>query len=71
MYDIEGDLTDEQRARIAEVISTSGWGLLEMYSSRLSLEDIFLKLTDTERNSRQRATELGRPVAAKESRREK
>ena len=71
VYEIEGDLTDEQRAEIAAVSSTNGWGLVEMYTSGLSLEDIFLKLTDTEQGSRQRNKNPDRSRIGQESRREK
>jgi len=59
-YEIECEPSDEQRARIADAVSANGLGLLEMRPVGLSLEDIFLKLTETEHGSRQRASTLGR-----------
>ena len=70
-YEIECDPTDERRARIADVISAQKLGLLEMRSSGLSLEDIFLRLTQTEQGSRQRAATLGQPRRTKETHDEK
>jgi len=71
VYDIEGDVADERRAEIAALASANAWGLVEMYTSGLSLEDIFLKLTDTERGSRQRGREMEQSRTAQEHRREK
>lgn len=70
-FEIEGEITPERQAQIADTISAHGWGLLEMRPSGLSLEDIFLKLTDTEKSSRQRSASLGLARGAREARREK
>lgn len=43
--EVSKDLVEDVRPSIAEIIVQNGWRLLEMQSSRMSLEDIFLKLT--------------------------
>ena len=43
--DLETEPNDEVRAAIAAAVIANGWSLLEMHAARLSLEDIFLKLT--------------------------
>jgi ABC-2 type transport system ATP-binding protein len=50
---VECESETDARERLAAVIITSGWGLLEMRGLGLSLEEIFLKLTTTEEVSEQ------------------
>jgi ABC-2 type transport system ATP-binding protein len=47
-FQIEGELHKDIRGDLARVVVQSGWGLLELQSARMSLEDIFLKLTTAE-----------------------
>ncbi|MFH1251196.1 MAG: ATP-binding cassette domain-containing protein [bacterium] len=47
-YIIETDLGADIRRDLAATIVKNGWGLLEMKTEKLSLEDIFLKLTTSE-----------------------
>ena len=45
---IEGQLRKDIRSELARTVVQSGWGLLELQSATMSLEDIFLKLTTAE-----------------------
>jgi len=47
-YDIEIDKSDDVRKELARMIVNRGWGLLEMRTVDLSLEDVFVKLVTTE-----------------------
>src|SRR5262245_34556387 len=47
-FQIEGELRQDIRSDLARVVVQSGWGLLELHSASMSLEDIFLKLTTAE-----------------------
>jgi ABC-2 type transport system ATP-binding protein len=47
-FQIEGELHKDIRGDLARAVVQSGWGLLELQSARMSLEDIFLKLTTAE-----------------------
>ncbi|MDO9547938.1 MAG: ABC transporter ATP-binding protein [Candidatus Marinimicrobia bacterium] len=47
-YSIETNLGADIRRELAATIVKNGWGLLEMKTEKLSLEDIFLKLTTSE-----------------------
>ncbi len=47
-FQIEGELGKDIRSELARAIVQSGWGLLELQSASMSLEDIFLKLTTAE-----------------------
>ena len=47
-FQIEGELGKDIRSDLARAIVQSGWGLLELQSVSMSLEDIFLKLTTAE-----------------------
>ena len=49
--EVESDLNEDLRPSLAQMIVQSGWGLFEMQSSRMSLEDIFLKLTTDDGDS--------------------
>ncbi len=45
---VESNLGDDIRDKVAKVVVEAGWGLLEMKPLKLSLEDVFLKLTTEE-----------------------
>ena len=47
-FQIEGQLHKDIRSDLARAVVQSGWGLLELQSASMSLEDIFLKLTTAE-----------------------
>jgi gliding motility-associated transport system ATP-binding protein len=47
-FQVEGELRKDIRSDLARMIVQSGWGLLELQSASMSLEDIFLKLTTAE-----------------------
>ena len=47
-FQIEGELRKDIRSELARAIVQNGWGLYELQSATMSLEDIFLKLTTAE-----------------------
>ena len=47
-FQIDSDARQDIRGELARVIVTKGWGLLELHSTVMSLEDIFIKLTTAE-----------------------
>jgi len=47
-FQIEGELRKDIRSDLARTIVQNGWGLYELQSATMSLEDIFLKLTTAE-----------------------
>jgi len=47
-FQIEGELKKDIRSDLARTVVQSGWGLFELQSVSMSLEDIFLKLTTAE-----------------------
>jgi ABC-2 type transport system ATP-binding protein len=47
-FQVEGELRKDIRSDLARVIVQNGWGLLELQSATMSLEDIFIKLTTAE-----------------------
>lgn len=47
-FQVEGELRKDIRSDLARTIVQSGWGLLELQSATMSLEDIFIKLTTAE-----------------------
>ncbi len=47
-FQVEGELKKDIRSDLARAVVESGWGLLELQSETMSLEDIFLKLTTAE-----------------------
>jgi ABC-2 type transport system ATP-binding protein len=47
-YLVEGELRKDIRSDLARTIVQRGWGLYELQSTTMSLEDIFLKLTTAE-----------------------
>jgi gliding motility-associated transport system ATP-binding protein len=52
---VEGELRKDIRSDLARVIVQNGWGLYELQSATMSLEDIFLKLTTAEESEKQNA----------------
>jgi ABC-2 type transport system ATP-binding protein len=52
---VEGELHKDIRSDLARVIVQNGWGLYELQSATMSLEDIFLKLTTAEESEKQNA----------------
>ncbi|HET9131008.1 MAG TPA: AAA family ATPase, partial [Terriglobia bacterium] len=47
-FQIDCDVRQDIRSEMAKTIVTKGWGLQELHSSVMSLEDIFIKLTTAE-----------------------
>jgi len=47
-FQIEGELRKDIRSDLARTVVQNGWGLYELQSASMSLEDIFLKLTTAE-----------------------
>jgi len=47
-FQVDSDIRQDIRGEMARAIVTKGWGLLELHSSTMSLEDIFIKLTTAE-----------------------
>ncbi len=47
-FQIEGELKKDIRSDLARAVVQNGWGLYELQSVAMSLEDIFLKLTTAE-----------------------
>ena len=47
-FQIEGELRKDIRSDLARTVVQNGWGLYELQSATMSLEDIFLKLTTAE-----------------------
>jgi gliding motility-associated transport system ATP-binding protein len=56
-FDIDSEKDFDPRRDVANAIVRGGWGLLELRPMRLSLEDIFLKLTTVEAESEDLAAE--------------
>jgi ABC-2 type transport system ATP-binding protein len=56
-FQVESELKKDIRREIARTIVQNGWGLLELHSATMSLEDIFLKLTTAEDSSGQIGTD--------------
>jgi ABC-2 type transport system ATP-binding protein len=54
-FQIEGELRQDIRSDLARTIVQNGWGLYELQSATMSLEDIFLKLTTAEEGEKQNA----------------
>jgi len=52
---VEGELKKDIRSDLARTIVQSGWGLYELHSATMSLEDIFLKLTTAEESEKPHA----------------
>ncbi len=49
--EVESEPGDDVRRQLASAIVTQGWGLLELRSTRMSLEEIFLHLTTEEQDT--------------------
>lgn len=47
-FQVESELKKDVRGELARAIVQNGYGLLELHASRMSLEDIFIKLTTAE-----------------------
>ena len=47
-FEVEGEMRKDIRSELARTIVQSGWGLYELQSATMSLEDIFLELTTAE-----------------------
>src|SRR5262245_3351244 len=47
-FEVEGELRKDIRSDLARVIVQNGWGLYELHSATMSLEDIFIELTTAE-----------------------
>jgi ABC-2 type transport system ATP-binding protein len=47
-FRVDADVRQDIRGEMARAIVTKGWSLLELHSSVMSLEDIFIKLTTAE-----------------------
>jgi ABC-2 type transport system ATP-binding protein len=47
-FEVESAQGEDVRRELARAIVTRGWGLLELRPLRMSLEDVFLKLTTQE-----------------------
>ena len=54
-FQVEGELRKDIRSDLARTIVQSGWGLYELQSATMSLEDIFLKLTTAEEGEKANA----------------
>src|SRR5207244_11064080 len=54
-FQIDGELRKDIRGDLARTVVQNGWGLYELQSATMSLEDIFLKLTTAEEGEKQNA----------------
>src|SRR2546425_6772900 len=54
-FQVEGELRKDIRSDLARTIVQNGWGLYELQSATMSLEDIFLKLTTAEEGEKANA----------------
>jgi ABC-2 type transport system ATP-binding protein len=52
-YEVESEAGHDVRRTLAAAVVNSGWGLLEMRPMRMSLEDVFLKLTTADSTEEQ------------------
>jgi ABC-2 type transport system ATP-binding protein len=57
-FQIESELHRDVRSEVARLVVESGWGLLELQSATMSLEDIFLKLTTAEEEEKSAAEKV-------------
>jgi len=62
--EVHTEKNQEVRSELARAIVESGWGLFELKTSGMSLEDIFLKLTT--RDVSEEAAAEARPAEAQE-----
>jgi ABC-2 type transport system ATP-binding protein len=58
-FEIECQRGQDRRREVASFVVTSGWGLLELRPTRLSLEEIFLQLAAAPGLTRRNARGLG------------
>src|SRR5258708_6203398 len=63
-YEVVSEQGRDIRRELARTVVDSGWGLLELRSMRLSLEDIFISLTTDETPAREAAPVEGDPANA-------
>ena len=54
-FQVDGELRKDIRSDLARTIVQNGWGLYELQSATMSLEDIFLKLTTAEEGEKANA----------------
>jgi len=54
-FQVEGELQKDIRSDLARTVVQNGWGLFELQSATMSLEDIFIKLTTAEESEKQNA----------------
>jgi ABC-2 type transport system ATP-binding protein len=54
-FQVEGELRKDIRNDLARMIVQNGWGLYELHSATMTLEDIFLELTTAEESEKQNA----------------
>ncbi len=54
-FQVDGELRKDIRSDLARTIVQNGWGLYELQSATMSLEDIFLKLTKEEEGEKANA----------------
>src|ERR1044071_8341617 len=47
-FEVEGELRKEIRSELARDVVQNGWGLYELHSATMSLDDIFIELTTAE-----------------------
>ncbi len=66
-FEIECQRGQDRRREVASLIVTSGWGLLELRPTRLSLEEIFLQLTTEDAVDRGPANAPPPPVSPAET----
>jgi len=55
-FQVDVDSGKDIRRDLARAVVQAGWGLLELQSENMSLEDIFIKLTTAEETSPQAAS---------------
>jgi ABC-2 type transport system ATP-binding protein len=55
--DIESKAGEDVRAELARAVVESGWNLTELRAASLSLEDVFLELTASEKATKVDAAE--------------
>ena len=56
-FEVGGEMRQDVRRDLARTIVNKGWGLLELQSATMSLEDIFIKLTTAEETASSSASE--------------
>ncbi len=54
IFEISSEKGNDIRSQVAQKIVQSGWGLLEMKLAGMSLEDVFLKLTNVEEHPKEK-----------------